>query len=253
MGQVISASTQRRRFRNYQTNTATARIARNMKFCSLPLRPRDPPWHRPAMICYYRDMRLGKQNGFTLLETLVTLAVLGLLMAGLVQGLRAGVTAWTTQSQALAARGDLDSADRTLRSLISRMDPGGVSGRPPTFKGTSRGLLFTTTLPESADALVNRDADVTLGVDEAHQLELLWVPHGRGRVSPAPPPGRVVLLRDVLQLEMSYWQDPQNGWQPEWRGPSPPKLIRLHLVFSPGSKQHAPDIVVAPMRDRWRL
>jgi prepilin-type N-terminal cleavage/methylation domain-containing protein len=209
-------------------------------------------WHRAAMICYHREMRTGKQSGFTLLEILVTLAVVGLLMAGLVQGLRVGVSTWTKQMRGLTERGDLDSADRTLRALIARMDPGGVSGRPPILKGTARSMEFTTTLPET-DALVTQEADVALAVDAAHQLELLWLPHARRRGGPVPSPERVVLLRDVLQLDVSYWQNSQDGWQAEWRGTSPPKLIRLRLVFSPRSGQHAPDIVVAPMRDRWRL
>jgi general secretion pathway protein J len=197
-------------------------------------------------------MRAATQKGFTLLEILVALAVLGLLMAGLAQGLRAGVTAWASQTRALTGRDDLDAADRTLRTLLARMDPGGVSGRPPIFKGTSRGVAFTTTLPESADTALIRDADVTLGVDDAHQLELLWVPHDR-RANSSRSPQRTVLLRDVLRLEMGYWQNPQDGWQSEWRGTTLPKLIRVRLVFPPASNQHAPDIVIAPMRDRWRL
>ena len=68
---------------------------------------------------------MTKQRGFTLLELLVALAVLGLLMAGLVQGLRLGVSVWTTQTKRLAASGHLDLTDRTLRTLIARMDPGG--------------------------------------------------------------------------------------------------------------------------------
>ena len=132
---------------------------------------------------------MAKQRGFTLLELLVALAVLGLLMAGLVQGLRLGVSVWTTQTKRLAASGDLDSTDRTLRTLIARMDPGGISGRPPTFKGTARSLVFTTTLPEAAAGLTMRNSDVTLAVDESHQLALLFLPHYRNPTEAAPVAG----------------------------------------------------------------
>ncbi len=203
----------------------------------------DPSWHRPAM---------AKQRGFTLLELLVALAVLGLLMAGLVQGLRLGVSIWTTQTKRLAAGGDLDSTDRTLRTLIARMDPGGLSGRPPTFKGTARSLVFTTTLPDAAAGLAVRNSDVALAVDEAHQLELLFLPHYRNPTEAAPAPGRVVLLHDVERLEMAYWQDSEKGWQSEWRGVTLPKLVRIRIVFR-DSVRHSPDIVVTPMRDRWQL
>ena len=37
---------------------------------------------------------LDRQSGFTLLELLVALVVLGLLVVGLTQGVRAGLTMW---------------------------------------------------------------------------------------------------------------------------------------------------------------
>ncbi len=205
------------------------------------------------MTCHHQAMRATKQTGFTLLETLVALAVLGLLMAGLVQGMQVAATAWTTQTRSLSARGDLDATDRTLRTLMARMEAGGVSGRPPLFKGTSRSVTFTTELPELADALVSRNADVTLGVDATHALILLWQPHSNRTAGPVPPQARAVLLNDVDQLDISYWQDSNAGWQPEWAGLGLPKLIRMRIVFAAASGRHAPDIVVAPMRDRWRL
>jgi general secretion pathway protein J len=198
-------------------------------------------------------MNVRKQSGFTLLEVLVALAVFGLLIAGLVQGLRLGVNAWQAQARTLAARGDMDAADRTLRTLIERMDPGGVSGRPATFKGTARSLVFTTTLPQAADMMVTRAAVVTLAVDEGNRLELLWLPNYRYRIGPTPPPGRVTLLHDVDHIEMAYWHDPQAGWQSEWGGVVLPKLIRIRVVFTRGSGRHGYDIVIMPMRDRWRL
>jgi len=193
------------------------------------------------------------QAGFTLLEVLVALVVFGMLMMGLVQGLRLGVTAWQAQSVTLAKRGDVEAADRTLRTLIERMDPGGVSGRPANFKGTSHSLVFTTTLPEAADTLVSRAAVVTLTVDDRNQLQLLWLPNYRYRLGPVPPPERVTLMSDVDHIEMSYWHDPKAGWQSDWSAIVLPKLIRIRMVFTRASGRVGYDIVIMPMRDRWRL
>jgi general secretion pathway protein J len=193
------------------------------------------------------------QSGFTLLETLVALVVLGLLVAGLSQGLRVSLHAWQTQKQALMARDDMQGMETLLRNLLARMDPGSVSGQPPIIAGTSRNLTFTTTLPLAADTLATRQVDVSLQVDATHRLQLLWLTHYRNRIRPAPVPDHAVLLQDVDHLDISYWKDARVGWLSEWTGPALPHLVRVRIVFTSASKQHAPDIVVAPMRDRWRL
>ena len=51
------------------------------------------------------------EAGFTLLEVLVALSVLGFLMLGLAQGLRFGLLAWDRQAQVIAARSDTSPAD----------------------------------------------------------------------------------------------------------------------------------------------
>jgi general secretion pathway protein J len=188
-----------------------------------------------------------------LLEVLVALAVFSMLMVGLVQGLRLGVNAWQAQARTMAGRGDVEATDRTLRTLIERMDPGGVSGRPATFKGTSHSLVFTTTLPEAADMMVTRAAIVTLAVDDKNQLQLVWLPNYRYRIGPAPVPERVTLIGDVDHLEISYWRDAKTGWQSEWAAVILPKLIRIRMVFTHASGRQGYDIVIMPMRDRWRL
>jgi prepilin-type N-terminal cleavage/methylation domain-containing protein len=193
------------------------------------------------------------EHGFSLLETLVALVVLAMLTTGLTQGVRAGVRAWQFQKQSLAGRDDLQGTDTLLRGLVARMDPGGASGQPPVIFGSAHNLTFTTTLPQSADALATREADVTLGVDDAHRLRLLWLPHYRNRIGPAPLPKQSVLLGDVDHLDVAYWKDARTGWLPAWTGPALPRLVRIRIAFGEARGRRAPDIVVAPMRNRWRL
>ena len=71
----------------------------------------------------------GRQSGFTLLEMLVVLVVLGFLMVGLTQGVRAGLTMWGAQTRRVGETADLDAGARVLRRLlggISLLSPGGI-------------------------------------------------------------------------------------------------------------------------------
>jgi general secretion pathway protein J len=59
-----------------------------------------------------------RQSGFTLLEMLVALVVLGFLMVGLTQGLRAGLTMWGAQTRRVGETADLDAGARVLRRIL---------------------------------------------------------------------------------------------------------------------------------------
>lgn len=194
-----------------------------------------------------------RNSGFTLLETLVALVVLGLLIGGL-----AGVVHFALQARGaearLAARGEgLDAVDRTLRGLIIRMDPGGFRAAP-TLKGGEHAMEFLTELPAGAEQGGIRDAEVGLAVDSADRLVLAWrlAPHA---IALQPPPqGRAVLLHDVKEVVISYarpWSE-GGGWMSEWRAVDLPALVRIRIVFAPGDPRLWPDIVAAPMRERLR-
>lgn len=194
-------------------------------------------------------------TGFTLLEILVALVVLGFLMVALTQGVQFGLQSWRAQARILTERGDLDVTDRTVRTLIARLDPGSPA-EPALVRGDTRSLSFTTELPRAAGALPTRRADVTLTTDAGHRFAMLWVPHIRTWIGPPRVPERADLLTGVDHVEFSYWQkDGTQGagtWVPTWRGREPPALVRIHVVFPRASRRHWPDIVVAPERERLR-
>lgn len=198
--------------------------------------------------------RPGGDLGFTLLEILVALVVLGFLMAGLAQGTRFGLRAWGAQSRLIDARAELDAVDRTLRRLVEGMDPGGPN-QAPLIEGGRATLAFTSELPAAA-AAVTRRADVALLVDAGGRLVLRWTPRLNAvRFGPPPPLQEVELLRGVARLELAYWPKPTReapaaSWREGWAEPALPELVRIRLVFPPGDGRRWPDIVAAPMRER---
>jgi general secretion pathway protein J len=195
----------------------------------------------------------ARQDGFTLLEIVVTLVVLGLLMVTVTEGVRAGLQAWALEGRMDQHAGKLETTDRALRELIERAlptDPQATDG----FTGNAHVLSFATTLPEGYGALSTHEADVTLLVSDGHRLELLWRPHYSRWIVQPPPPSAIPLVDGVQQIDFAYWQPrtafQQGSWLTAWPTRSLPALVRLHVVFPPGDARHWPDIVVAPMRDR---
>jgi prepilin-type N-terminal cleavage/methylation domain-containing protein len=191
-------------------------------------------------------------SGFTLLELLVVLAVAGLLLVALSQGLQVGLQAWRIQTRSIVVGTDLHAVDQTLRNLISRADPGGLSGQPAGFVGASNSLSFTTMLPLGINGPATRDAEVMVAVDNLHRLQLRWLPRYRNWIVAPPSPERTNLLDNVDHIELAYWQ-PDGRWITSWTAHSLPKLVRIRIVFQRGSGLRWPDIVVATIRDRWQL
>lgn len=186
-------------------------------------------------------------GGFTLLEVLVALVVLGFMMAGLAQGVRFGTRAWDTQARVIAERGELDAVDRALRRLIERMAPG-RDREPAGVRGEADRLAFTSELPLAASAIA-RAADVAILVGGG-RLVLRWTPHLHARrLGPDPVPTEEVLLHGVARVEFAYWA-PAGAWTSVWSERAPPALVRVRVVFPEGDRRRWPDIVAAPLRER---
>jgi general secretion pathway protein J len=188
----------------------------------------------------------GRQAGFTLLELLVGLVVLGFILAGLTQGVRYGLRATDAQAGLVDSRGELDAVDRTLRRLLTQADPGSARGGS-TLQGGAGRVAFVSTLPGAATGFVTQRADMALGLS-GDRLLLRWSPHLHARrFGPPPAAGEAELLGGVQGIELAYWKE---GWRSTWDENGMPTLVRLRIAFPPGDKRHWPDIVAAPLRGR---
>lgn len=191
-------------------------------------------------------MTPGPRNGFTLLEMLVALVILGFLMAGLTNGVQLGVGAWDRQARAAASSSELDAVDRALRRLVAGVYPGDRT-HPSGLNGTATELRMDTVLPL---AVSGAEGETSLSLERG-ALVLRWRPRPPGeRAGPGPPPERTELLRGLSGLRFGYL-GPQ-GWQDGWDGGDPPALVRIALLFPPDDPagRHWPPIIAAPGRTR---
>jgi len=192
------------------------------------------------------------QRGFTLLEILVALVVLGFLVVGLAEGVSFGLRAWDSQEAFLNRHADMDAMERVLRGLVATADPGGVN-EPAPFHGQAHTLAFVARLPMSATGLVTRSAEIGLGVDAKHRLVLRWSPHPHAeRLTPPPPPQQTVLLDGVDHVDFSYFRRPSQGggWVDIWNLQTLPELVRITVAFNGDDRRHWPTIEAAPMLSR---
>ncbi len=195
----------------------------------------------------------ARDGGFTLLEIVVALVVLGILLVTLSRGTQFGLAAFDRQDRMINVGGRLEAVDRTLRRLIVQLDPGTATDGD-TVVGARHVLVFRSRLPVGGTASeimgeAGTLADLRLSVDDDHHLVLAWLPHRHVKAAnAAPAPHREILLDDVDAINLDYWGD--NAWHTQWNEVAPPALIRIRIVFPDGDPRRWPDIVEAPARDQ---
>lgn len=201
-------------------------------------------------------VRRCRDGGFTLLEVLVTVVVLGLLLVTLSDGVRFGIRAWETDQRVAGQATGLGQMDRVLRQLVGSAVPGDPETTGPdttgpdttgdTFVGTAHALSFTTILPGDMGADSTHAADVTLEVMNGRLL-LLWRPHYRYWAGRPPAPTAEMLLDHVARLDMRFWDRSSPGggrWLSTWHAPVPPRLVRVRLVPKGGNTRDWPEMVI---------
>lgn len=196
------------------------------------------------------------QAGFTLLEVIVALVVLGLLLGGLAQGVQFGLRAWSSQTRLIETHGDTDAVDRLLRRMIEEADPGRATVAAAIQGGADR-LSIVTRLPAGSLHPGTQETEANISVDTEHRLLLRWRPYFNApRLQPVLPPQQDVLMVGVERLEITYWgPDPGHpasprSWHSGWQGADLPELIRIRVLFPDTDARHWPPIIAAPMRGK---
>lgn len=190
----------------------------------------------------------AREAGFTLVEMLAALAVLGLLSVLIVDGAGLGTRVWERAASAEARVDEIASAQAIVRGRIEALVPvTQYAGRAYTdLRGEPDKLFFYG--PAASAARPDAPAVYRLSLSTGSELVL----SGVGDLAPEASARRDdVLLRNVAGVEFAYFgaASPDNvrRWRDRWiQQPFPPELIRIAVRLRPGDPRVWPDLIVRP-------
>jgi len=207
-----------------------------------------------------RNSQARDQAGFTLLELLVALTLLGLVLAVVFGELRFAARAWDAADAKLDRNGELLSVHSFVRQRFQQVHVTAPKGERESedgavgFIGNSRSMEFLATMPANVSdgGFYEISLSSEIGRD-GNNLFLSWRPFDEDRtanVADGPDNSRV-LLRGVEEVRFAYFgrtgEDLAAQWWDIWPSrDAAPSLIRMRVTFEDGDRRSWPELVVAP-------
>ncbi|HXH84121.1 MAG TPA: prepilin-type N-terminal cleavage/methylation domain-containing protein [Candidatus Tectomicrobia bacterium] len=180
-------------------------------------------------------MRARGQAGFTLLEVLIALAIVGALLTVAFGGLRVATAAWQQGENRAAAHQHVRTLAVALGRAVAATYPyRGPLGETPEarllFAGTERRIEFVTQAPPFPGPLPVAFTAVVLTLDDGPEPALVV----RQRILPNRSPFTEAeeVFRDpsVTSLELQYLDE--GGWRDDWKpeeSQAMPRAVKLTL------------------------
>jgi general secretion pathway protein J len=196
-----------------------------------------------------------RSGGFTLVELLVAMTLLGLIFVALFGGLRFGTRTWEVGNERSEAFAEVE----VMQSLLRRQLAQAVMLRVPVgaeavFVGEGDRLGFAAPGPSQTGVGGLYLFEIfTEPSDENHRLVLRWQIHRPELEFPLDGEAskRRVLLENVEGLRFSYFGDTEKKkdvqWNDSWSGLDVlPKLVSIQVALPSGDGRYWPDLVVSP-------
>lgn len=193
------------------------------------------------------------QAGFTLLELMVALAVLGLLSVMLFGGLRFGFRSWERESAHANAVADIGVAQGFLRRSIADAYPmfqlDGDGKRLNPFVGMPGQLEFLAPAPASVGG-AGRERYL-IGTDTVNgRIDLVVLSQPELAADPNKRV-RTILVPGIRTFVLRYFgrQGDDDGarWYDGWSDATHlPQLVRVEVAFASDDFRTWPEFVVAP-------
>ena len=198
-------------------------------------------------------MRAHNEAGYSLVELLVVLALLGLIAVAINGGIRFGARVWE-RTESHVESGELARGGQALlRDVLSRIYPHepdpNVAGEPAAFAGERESMEFRG-MSSSAFGGAGL-THFSLSARRAGGMVTLAIAFAPERGPAAEQ--QEVLLSGAREIDFAYAQLANGAviWNETWAGqPGVPLLIRVRVLFPPESGLSWPDLIVRPRIDR---
>lgn len=195
---------------------------------------------------------MRRPGGFTLLETLLALAILGVLVTLLLASLRVGVAAWEGGEARAEAQQRLRAVTEHLTETLTsaypyQVRPEGQQAAVVLFEGRPHEVRFVTAAPPLTLPGHIAFHAVTVAWSEGEGLTLTEKP------LPAEAPfaegARLVLDPQVSALRLSYRAE-SGAWRETWDGVEAkglPTAVRIELAVRFRNRTAALPLLVVPL------
>ena len=185
-----------------------------------------------------------RQTGFTLLELLIAMTLMGLVLGLLYGGLRLGARSWDAGEQRAEQINEMQAVyDFIRRQLRQSLEVffNSRQGRVLAFQGESQRLLIVAPMLQhlGQGGLYFIEFDVVQNVDN-NALRMRWYPFQPGDLDrrdndiDMQDAEETILLSDVVDIKWAYFGINSVGEEPDWFDEwdnllQSPTLIRMSL------------------------
>jgi general secretion pathway protein J len=192
-----------------------------------------------------------REAGYTLVELLASLVIIGMVSMMMLSGITAGRRVWERADIANAQGESISGAQMLLRQRVERAFPATRYDKIPTyadFFGAANGVSFLSP---------PRDIHAPSGLI---RYTLALAPNGDLVLSalsdlaidPKAPGDPLVLLHNVQQLDIAYFgvapPDKVPAWHEQWQFQATlPLLMRVRVQFPPEDTRAWPDLLIKPI------
>lgn len=202
-------------------------------------------------------MNATRRNGFTLIEVLIAITLLGVIVVLLFGSLRIAGKSWNTGEGKIAAVNQKAVVYQFFKRHLTAIrplpmpnaeDPQGLEATEQAFKGLAQSVQFVAALPNASTRKGLQIFNIQADPRSSSIIQVALRPYREtdDESEAAEPP--VVLLENVANFKFSYFGKTEDAaemiWREEWmEADRPPSLIKVTIALRDGS--YWPDMVFA--------